>query len=381
MIGGRYGSPSASSKRKVNRGAHNYNSFTKEEYLAARNAGVPIYTFVKKEVITEFGTYRNLPENSRDGFLYSQVDDYQIFKLIEEIFNIKRGLPVFTYDSATDIIRQLKNQLAGAFKEHVENLKKQSHKLSKTQINAYKLFFFRKQKELSFGELSKLTGISKAILRRLEIINTKKDTLDPSIFKWCDISDILKLEEELDCPNTLQTGYSDDFLSLYMQYYSTYKGKKKPIACSLQNDEILFPTKAVAFDFDFDGTLTRRTDNFTSWEKIWMALGYSIEDCARYHRQYTNGEISHAQWCEITCQKFRERGLKENQLREIAKSIELLPGSVDTLNKLRKNNIKIYLLSGSITNIIKYVLGDLYEVFDDVRANSFIFDHKGLIER
>ena len=133
----------------------------------------------------------------------------------------------------------------------------------------------------------------------------------------------------------------------------------------------MFPTRAVVFDFD--GTLTRRPEDETTWEKIWKRLGYGINECASYLAQFRDKQITHQEWCDITLRKFADRGLTRTQVLEIAKSISLVAGSGKALRQLRAQKIRLYILSGSIKDVVRSVLGGLEDVFDDIRAKE---DHR-----
>lgn len=376
IIGGRYGSRSSDDKHTPRR---DYNSITKEEYMAARDAGIPIYTFVDAKVNTEFATYRKASRDLRTRIPYAHVDNVQVFKLLEDIFAMKRGNPVFTYESGNEIIRHMQAQLAGAWRDYFKEKRKAHVSDTKIRINSYKLFFLRSQENMSFGEFSKKTGVDRDMLRKLEKVNRKSDYLEPKIFPLCEIEIVEKIEASLNCRNYLRIGRADDYLSIYIQYYATYKGKRPEKVRPLSSQLTLFPTRAVVFDFD--GTLTHSREDVTTWEKIWLALGYDINDCSRYHREFSEKRITHSEWCDITRDSFRERGLRETQLQDLAKTIELVPGTEEVLFFLHKNRVRLYILSGSIRQIIKHVLGELYELFDDVEANDLFFDKTGTLTK
>jgi HAD superfamily phosphoserine phosphatase-like hydrolase len=376
IIGGRYGSQSSELAKSS---LYDYNSVTKTEYLMARNAGIPIYTFVRTEVHTELGTYRKLPQHIKNTVPYAYVDNIQIFKLIEEIYAMKKGNPIFTYATSDDIIQNLKAQLAGMWSEYLKVRKHNGAIDNRVRINAYKLFFLRSQENMTLREFSKKTGVDRDLLWKLEKVEKKSEYLDPRIFSWCDIDVVEKIEKALNCVNYLRVGRADDFLSIYIQYYYTYKKRKKTELRPESVQLSLFPTKAVVLDFD--GTMTSRKEDITTWEKIWVSLGYDINDCSKYHRQYSEGKLSHSQWCDITRDKFRQKGLRESQLLDVAKTIELIPGCREVLNLLQSHNIKLYIVSGSIRQIIKNVLGKMYELFDEVKANELTFDSDGRLSK
>jgi len=375
IIGGRYGSPTSAEAAR----ATNYNSITKAEYQHARSEGIPVLTFVRAQVNSEFATYRKNPRETRDLISYAHVDNILIFKLLQDIYHLKRGNPVFTYNTFSDIERVTQNQLAGMWQDYLQEKRRLTTSSSKVRINAYKLFFFRTQSNLSFTELSKKSGVDRNVLRRLERINRSKENLDPAMFQRCDKEVMRCLEKTLDCVDRLQVGKPDDFQSIYIQYYASYKGKKKSPARPALLERNLFPVKAVVFDFD--GTLSFKQGNFTTWEAVWIALGYDVNECAFYHRQFSEGKISHKEWCDLTLERFRERNLTEDTLLSVAKDIRLIPGTAETISSLRERGIGLYVVSGSIRQIIKHVLGGLYDLFDEVKANDLVFNQKGHLLR
>ena len=125
--------------------------------------------------------------------------------------------------------------------------------------------------------------------------------------------------------------------------------------------------------FDFDGTLTN-TKLRTTWESLWEMLGYNVQECRDLHRQYDKGDFTHQEWCDKTAEKFIEKKLTRQQMLELAKKIKLIAGCRKTLQVLKERNIKLYIVSGSIKDIIESVLGNVHRYFTEIKANEFIFD-------
>jgi HAD superfamily phosphoserine phosphatase-like hydrolase len=159
-----------------------------------------------------------------------------------------------------------------------------------------------------------------------------------------------------------------------MMFYDTYKSSAA-VHFESHETENRFQTKAVVFDFD--GTLTEPADHSTTWEKIWVALGYPRETCFELHKRYQRDEFDHEKWCEITFDAFKAAKLRQKDIVEIANGISLIPGVAETLQKLSDSDIKLFILSGSIKSIIRLVLGDLYDRFDEIAANELVFDASG----
>lgn len=139
-------------------------------------------------------------------------------------------------------------------------------------------------------------------------------------------------------------------------------------------------TKVVVFDFD--GTLTYGKTNRTTWESIWTSLGYCITDCQDLQLKFIHGEISHDEWCQLTEKKFVARHLHKAEVEKIAKRIKLLPGVKETFAMLEERNIKIYIVSGSIFDVIKMVLGSsVHHYIDGIKANHFFYNDNGTLSK
>lgn len=133
--------------------------------------------------------------------------------------------------------------------------------------------------------------------------------------------------------------------------------------------------------FDFDGTLTTSRYGYNTWEKLWMALGYPVSMCEKYHAKYSNHEITHDEWCEITEKYFKERGLGRKHLVETSKEEALLPGAEEVIKTLKAQGLMLFILSGSIRQYIELVLGhELTHCFTEIKANRFVFDEQGMLD-
>lgn len=244
-------------------------------------------------------------------------------------------------------------------------------------VNGYKLFYFRKTRKLSLSGLSRLSGVNLGQLKRIEKVENRVDGKGIYRFQQCPKTVLARLEKAMDCQGQLAANRGDDFLSMYVQFYMTYRGTSPTVGRSRPQMKLKFETKVVAFDFD--GTLTQNRDHRTTWERIWVALGYKIEDCSDLHRRFSRKEFSHQTWCDLTFEKFKKAGMTETLLRRIARNIKLVDGVRETLRILKNKGVRLYLVSGSIRQIIRLVMGDLYDLFDAVTANEIRFDSNGNI--
>lgn len=132
--------------------------------------------------------------------------------------------------------------------------------------------------------------------------------------------------------------------------------------------------------FDFDGTLTENCSVAkTTWESIWIELGYDVDCCRTLHKKFDNHEISHEQWCKQTAEKFIAKAMHRKTLDNIANNLTLISDCKETFQRLRASNIKIYIVSGSILYIIQEVLGDCIQYVDAIKANDLLFSNDGLL--
>lgn len=251
----------------------------------------------------------------------------------------------------------------------VDNKKKNDNNVL-LRINAYKLFFYRNSKKITIKELGKLSGLSIGQISKCEKINMQENEFSIRIFRETPVAIIRSLEKALNLRKGELVAEDDDLLAeKYKNYYLKRKGiHSTPM--KLKNAKIVV--------FDFDGTLVSPNFSRTTWERIWIELGYSVNDCDFYHRQFSNKQITHEQWCRITETRFKEKSLDKGTLKKIAEDMKLIKGCKETLLELKKRDILLYIVSGSIREIIKEVLGDLVNLFEDISANKFYFQKNKL---
>ena len=134
--------------------------------------------------------------------------------------------------------------------------------------------------------------------------------------------------------------------------------------------------------FDFDGTLTKKGTNI--WKAIWEECGYDVGKDSYYaslFNRFVDGKITHKQWCDLTCEKFREAGFTKDKLIEIADRIELMDGLDETLEVLMQYGFSLHIISGNIVLAIEHVLGRRVDYFESINANNFVFDENGVISK
>ena len=236
-------------------------------------------------------------------------------------------------------------------------------------INSFKMCYYRNEvnKGMSQKTLAQKAGTSARKIGKYEKISGDGGTL---FFPTCPIKELLKIEEALSVNFGGLIG-SDEIMQIIDQkeYYDRFK-----TSSHIQNN---IGYKAIVFDFD--GTLADAKQMKTTWQKIWSALGYDLKICENLHSKFDRKDISHQTWCNMTADYFIKKNMNHDQLIDIAKTIHLVEGFEETITILREHKIALYIVSGSIKEIINYILGDFASSFNDISANEMIFDENGYL--
>ena len=248
--------------------------------------------------------------------------------------------------------------------------------VNNNQINSYKLFYFRTViKNITIKQLSRETGISVAKIRKYEKMIYSQNNV--KTYPQCTYSDLKKLEETLGIEiGGLSIKKSDQELELYYDYYRSSKGLNTGNKISAANK-----VKFKIVIFDFDGTLVDPNSLKTTWQRLWLNLGYDLDICKELHSRFDKKEITHQEWCDLTAQYFIAHGMNKSNLNAVAQKIVKMEGLHDTLKKLHESGMQLYIVSGSIKEIIDIVLGDDAKFFNDISANRFVFNEHGKLLR
>ncbi|MBR1988686.1 MAG: haloacid dehalogenase-like hydrolase [Clostridia bacterium] len=108
-------------------------------------------------------------------------------------------------------------------------------------------------------------------------------------------------------------------------------------------------TKVIVFDFD--GTISRVDKGFNCWNAVWKELN-AVEVDKKYYNMYKAKQITYLEWCNAIEKEFVARNIKEEMLQDIGKKIPLMNNAEEFFKILKDNDIKAYILSGGIKNII-----------------------------
>lgn len=185
------------------------------------------------------------------------------------------------------------------------------------------------------------------------------------------------MEKALDCDGQLMGGKADDLHTHYLSHY--YKFNRSVAAKDFPSSFTGNGFRVKTVIFDFDGTVSYNPDGLTTWEILWTMLGYTREECAKYHRLYRRKELSHEGWCNLTADKFRAQGMTRATLDLVLSRIIIRDQARETFKHLYEAGLSLHILSGSIDYVIKESLKDHTYVFKAIYANSISFDDSGVI--
>lgn len=116
--------------------------------------------------------------------------------------------------------------------------------------------------------------------------------------------------------------------------------------------------------FDLDGTLTRER---SIWEYIHVRLGKWQGFAENYQKKFLAGEISYEEFCERDAQVWK--GMRVEELIEIAKSVSFHPGIDELVNFLKNKGLKLALVSSGLSILSHWVherFGFDYSVSNDL---------------
>lgn len=322
--------------------------------------------------------------------LYFKKDDTSISESsTEEIENFNRIKELKDLYYPQGVCGELKDEreTEKEFRKHIQrsfDRFKSSHAktntyipdVENTHINSYKLFYYRTViKKLSIKKLSQESGITVAKIKKYEKIIYSQNHVKS--YPQCSYIDLKSLEEALGINfGGLSIKDTDKEFELHYEYYRSYKGINNGHDTLTGNR-----AKYKVVVFDFDGTLADPNSSKTTWQRLWLSLGYDLKICKELHTRFDKKEITHQEWCDLTAQYFIARRMDREHLKTVATGIARIEGLHDTLLKLHENGLQLYIVSGSIKEIISIVLGDDAKFFRDISANEFIFDKDNLLCR
>ena len=103
--------------------------------------------------------------------------------------------------------------------------------------------------------------------------------------------------------------------------------------------------------FDYDGTLTLTAKGTSSWSRTWAKIGQEELDYKLFN-MFRNNEITDKEWMDEIVANYKKYNVNRKMFQELASETTLIKDIAEVFKKLKENNIKIYILSAGIKNII-----------------------------
>jgi|SRR3989338_2545323 len=131
--------------------------------------------------------------------------------------------------------------------------------------------------------------------------------------------------------------------------------------------------------FDVDGTLIDNVKfSWNLFHDYFQTDKHKREDA---RNKFFNGNISYLQWAEHDINMWREKNAKKKDFLKALDSLSLMNGAMETLRELKKNGIKLAIISGSLNIVLEKFIPNHSEFFDDVFLSRIYFDSEGSIEK
>lgn len=130
--------------------------------------------------------------------------------------------------------------------------------------------------------------------------------------------------------------------------------------------------------FDFDGTLTKSKKGSNCWRRIWEYID-DIEYDDMLYNQFVENKIDEKQWFDLIIKRYAQKNVTNLTLSKISDSIEMLDDSFNVLKAIYEKDIKIFVLSGGVKQLIENVLKreNVLKYITSIEAYDFLFDDNG----
>lgn len=129
--------------------------------------------------------------------------------------------------------------------------------------------------------------------------------------------------------------------------------------------------------FDVDGTLIDNVEY--SWEVFHDYFKVDMKRRENARKQFFDGKISYEEWALHDIGLWKEKGAKRNDFLDAIKHLKLMDGAMETVRELKKRNLKLAIISGTVSVILESLMPYYNKYFDDVFLNKLIFDKNGNI--
>src|SRR3989344_3104870 len=131
--------------------------------------------------------------------------------------------------------------------------------------------------------------------------------------------------------------------------------------------------------FDVDGTLV---DNVTfSWQVFHEYFQTDLHRREDAKNRFFSGEISYLEWAEHDINLWKEKNATKGDFMKAISHLKLMQGAIETLQELKKHNLKLAIISGSLNVVLEALIPNYGDFFDDVFLSRIHFDEHGHISK
>lgn len=130
--------------------------------------------------------------------------------------------------------------------------------------------------------------------------------------------------------------------------------------------------------FDYDGTLTLTEKGTSSWSRTWAKIGQEELDYKLF-TMFRNNEITDKEWMQLIVENYKKYKVNRQMFQQLASETRLIEDIEEVFEILYKNNIKIYILSAGIKNIIDERLSHVKQHITKIFGYEFLYDANDVI--
>jgi len=135
--------------------------------------------------------------------------------------------------------------------------------------------------------------------------------------------------------------------------------------------------------FDVDGTLIDFPQDHPkfSWQVFhdyFQTDEHRREDA---RNKFLNGKISYLGWAEHDIGMWKEVNARKEDFFKAMEPLKLMNGAMETLQELKRNNLKLAVISGSINVVLEKFIPNYNEIFNAVFLSRIYFDEEGNIAK
>lgn len=124
--------------------------------------------------------------------------------------------------------------------------------------------------------------------------------------------------------------------------------------------------------FDLDGTIIENTTFI--WATLHEKLGTDSKAREKAKEDFFAGKLSYHDWAVHDAQLWVDKDVSKQDILSKLSHLRLVKGARETIDELKRQGMKLAIISGSLDLALETVLHDYEKIFDDVYINRLVFD-------